>query len=413
MAPLTICHPFIDSSARALLRSSYPLSASFFFASHEASCAPRFASRCSVIYRSIVRPILFALPPETAHSVTMTALRALQHATPLLRLTRASLLTHDPALVVKAFGITFTTPVGLAAGLDKDAAAFEAFGSFGFGFVEVGTITAEAQPGNPRPRLFRLPADRALINRMGFNNRGAAAAAERIARRRSRQTLLGINMGKTKRIPNEAAADDYAASARLLAPHADYVVVNVSSPNTPGLRDLQQVSELRKLLIGVRRTLDAACPGRRIPLLLKIAPDLADADIDAIADLAIELQLEGLIATNTTIKRDGLATDAASVAACGNGGLSGAPVKSRALDVLRRLRTRVGTRVALIAVGGIETADDAWERIRAGATLVQLYTALIYDGPLLARRIALGVAQRARAAGVANVADAIGIDAAR
>jgi dihydroorotate dehydrogenase len=374
-----------------------------------ASCAPLSSQPCrSVIYRALLRPILFALPAETAHVLTMNALRALTHVRPLLRFLRNRYLPHDPALVVDAFGLTFPTPVGLAAGLDKNAEAFEAFGSFGFGFVEVGTITAEGQPGNPQPRLFRLPADRALINRMGFNNHGAQAAAARVAQERDRTVPLGINLGKTKRVPNEAAMDDYAASARLLAPHADYVVVNVSSPNTPGLRDLQQVSELRKLLVRVREILDEVAPTRRIPLLLKIAPDLADDDVDAIADLAIELKLEGLIATNTTIKRDGLKTPADTVAAYGAGGLSGPPVKARALEVLRRLRARVGTQVTLIAVGGIETVDDAWERICAGASLVQIYTALIYEGPLLARRIALGLAERARAEGFATVTAAVG-----
>ncbi len=357
-----------------------------------------------MIYRSLLRPLLFTLSAETAHRLT---LRVLAAATPLLRPLHSALLPRDPALVVNAFGLTFPTPVGLAAGLDKDAEAFEAFGALGFGFVEIGTITAEPQPGNPRPRLFRLPADRAVINRMGFNNRGAQAAAAHIANAGKRRTVLGINIGKTKVVPNEQAADDYARSARLLAPLADYMVVNVSSPNTPGLRQLQSVTELRRLLVRVRETLEAARP-TRVPLLLKIAPDLADEDIDAIADLALELQLEGIIATNTTIRREGLATSPDVVAACGDGGLSGPPVKVRALEVLRRLRARVGTRVTLVAVGGIESADDAWARIRAGATLVQVYTALMYEGPLLARRIALGLAARARAAGYSSVAAAVG-----
>lgn len=338
----------------------------------------------------------------------MGAMRACERMPPVLRFVRRHLLPHDPALVVNAFGLTFPTPVGLAAGLDKNAEAFEAFGAFGFGFVEVGTITAEAQPGNPRPRLFRLPKDRALINRMGFNNRGAQAAAAHIARVGPRRTLLGINIGKTKRVLNESAVDDYAISARMLSPFADYMVVNVSSPNTPGLRALQEVGELRKLLTRVRQTLDVAQPTRRIPLLLKIAPDLADDDIDAIADLALELAVDAIIATNTTITREGLKSAPQTVTACGAGGLSGAPLRMRSLDVLRRLRNRVGSKVTLIAVGGIENADDAWLRIRAGATLVQVYSALVYEGPLLARRIARGLAQRARAEGFASVAAAIG-----
>ncbi|HEY8540169.1 MAG TPA: quinone-dependent dihydroorotate dehydrogenase [Steroidobacteraceae bacterium] len=360
-----------------------------------------------MLYRFIVRPILFALPAETAHRLTIALLRVFS---PLVRPLRSLLLPRDPALEVHALGLTFPTPVGLAAGLDKDAEAFETFGALGFGFVEVGTITAEAQPGNPKPRIFRLPADRALINRTGFNNRGAQAASNRIASARRRRTILGINIGKTKVVPNEHAADDYSRSAQLLAPLADYIVVNVSSPNTPGLRQLQNVTELRALLVRVRDTLDAARPTPRVPLLVKIAPDLADEDIDAIADLALELGLDGIIATNTTIDRGDLSTPRATVEAYGDGGLSGAPLKARALEVLRRLRARVGSRVTLVAVGGIESVDDAWARICAGASLVQIYTALIYEGPLLPRRIALGLAARARAAGLSSVAAAVGSD---
>jgi len=324
---------------------------------------------------------------------------------------RSRYLPRDPALAVEAFGLKFPHPVGLAAGLDKNAEAIEAFSAFGFGFIEVGTLTAEAQPGNPRPRLFRLTRDRAIINRMGFNNHGADAAAARIRRLRRRDAILGINIGKTKLVENDAALDDYAKSAAAIAPLADYVTINVSSPNTPGLRDLQTVSALRPLLVRVREVLDRASPARRIPLLLKIAPDLSDEDIDAIADLALELRLEGIIATNTTITRNQLSIGAEEIAQYGAGGLSGPPVKQRSLAVLRRLRTRVGDRVTLIAAGGIETVDDAWERIRAGATLLQIYTAIVYEGPLLARRLALGLAEQTRRAGLKSVTEAIGIEA--
>jgi dihydroorotate dehydrogenase len=245
-------------------------------------------------------------------------------------------------------------------------------------------VTARAQPGNPRPRMFRLPADRALVNRMGFNNEGAAAAAERLRRRTG--VIVGVNIGKTKAVPDEEAARDYAASARAVAGVADYVVVNVSSPNTPGLRDLQAADRLKPVLVAVREALDAAAD-HRVPLLVKIAPDLADADVDAIADLALELGLDGIVATNTTVSRDGLASPPAEVAAAGAGGLSGAPLRGRALAVLRRLRARAGDRLVLIAVGGIETGDDAWERMAAGATLVQAYTGFIYGGPLWPRRV--------------------------
>jgi dihydroorotate dehydrogenase len=361
-----------------------------------------------VIYRRVLRPLLFALQPETAHVLTMSALRLIARVPFLARMMRSRLLPSDRILAVDAFGLRFPHPVGLAAGLDKNAEAIEAFGAFGFGSVEVGTVTAEGQPGNPHPRLFRLPADRAIVNRMGFNNHGAAAAIERIRRISRRDLIIGINIGKTKRVENDAALDDYAHSAACVAPLADYVTVNVSSPNTPGLRDLQTIAALRPLLVRVRSVLDSAGGKRRIPLLLKIAPDLSDEDVDAIAALALELQLDGIIATNTTITRANLSSDAALVAACGQGGLSGAPLKARSLTVLRRLRARVADRVTLVAAGGIETADDAWERICAGASLVQIYTALIYEGPLLARRIALGLAERTRAAGFSSVAAAVG-----
>jgi dihydroorotate dehydrogenase len=253
--------------------------------------------------------------------------------------------------------------------------------------------------------MFRLTADRALVNRMGFNNAGAAAAAARLGRIRGRRSrggpVVGVNIGKTRAAPVADAAADYAASARAVAAVADYVVVNVSSPNTPGLRDLQAADRLRPVLVAVRAALDAAVPGGRhqgrVPLLVKIAPDLADADVDAIADLALELGLDGIIATNTTVSRDGLASPPAEVAAAGAGGLSGPPLRARALEVLTRLRERAGDRLVLIAAGGIETPDDAWERLRAGATLVQAYTGFVYGGPLWPRRMHAGLAQRMKA----------------
>jgi dihydroorotate dehydrogenase len=365
-----------------------------------------------MLYRLLVRPWLYLLPAETAHRLVMAGMRMVAAIAPLRALVRALFGTPPPSLAVEALGQRFASPIGLAAGLDKDAEAYEAFGALGFGFVEVGTITAEGQPGNPRPRLFRLVRDRALINRMGFNNLGAEHAARALARAGTRRTKLGINIGKTKLTPNERAEDDYAKSAALLAPFADYMVINVSSPNTPGLRDLQAVEALRPLLVRVRGELDRVRAQPRIPLLLKIAPDLSDADIDAIADLALELKLDGVIATNTTITRDGLASDPAIVSALGAGGLSGAPLKERSLAVLRRLRARVGDRVLLVAVGGIETADDVWLRLRAGATLVQLYTALIYDGPGLPKRVANDLALRVREAGFERVIQIVGLDVA-
>lgn len=340
-----------------------------------------------MLYRWLIRPLLYLLPAETAHHLVMAGLRLALAIPGMLWLLRR-LWAFRPATPLHALGLEFPSPVGLAAGFDKDAEVFEALGALGFGFVEVGTITGEGQPGNPKPRLFRLPADRALVNRMGFNNEGAEAAAQRLARAPRHRTLLGINIGKTKIVPAESAADDYAKSARLLGPFADYMVINVSSPNTPGLRDLQAVESLRPIALAVRAALDVAVPDRRVPLLVKIAPDLEDGDILAVADLALDLGLEGIIATNTTIRRDGLKSPAEEVTACGAGGLSGAPLKERSLAVLRLLRERVGTQLTLISVGGIETAEDARKRLRAGATLVQIYSALVYEGPSLPGRIA-------------------------
>ena len=276
--------------------------------------------------------------------------------------------------------------------------------------MEIGTVTAHPQTGNPQPRLFRLVEDRAILNRMGFNNEGSALVAERLHHLQGRPSpLLGVNIGKTKVTPEEEAPADYALSAHRLAEYADYMVVNVSSPNTPGLRDLQSVERLRPLLRSVREAL-AESGHAALPLLVKIAPDLADEDVDAVADLALSENLAGVIATNTTISREGLATDPDAVAELGAGGLSGAPLKERSLEVLRRLRERAGDRLTLVAVGGIETADDAWARIRAGATLVQGYTGLIYGGPLWPRRLHRGLARLVRSAGYRSVADAVGAD---
>jgi dihydroorotate dehydrogenase len=356
----------------------------------------------AVMYRLLFTLVIQRLPAESVHRLTITALRLVQAVPGLTGLLRRLLGPRDPALTVRAFGLEFPGPLGLAAGFDKDAEVFAALGAFGFGHVEVGTLTGQPQPGNPRPRLFRLAADRAVINRMGFNNHGSAAAAERL-RRRGGQPIVGVNIGKTKVVPEDAAIGDYVASAERVAADADYLVVNVSSPNTPGLRDLQAVSRLRPLLAAVREAADRAA-GRPVPLLVKIAPDLADADVDAVADLAVELELDGILATNTTIARDGLRSDPAL--AKETGGLSGAPLKARSLDVLRRLRARAGDRLVLISVGGVEDADDVWERVRAGATLVQGYTGMIYGGPLWAYRIHRALRHRLRTSAFRTLAEA-------
>jgi dihydroorotate dehydrogenase len=358
----------------------------------------------AMYYRLLYRVVLRRVPAEAAHRAAFGLIRVFGLVPGVFC---RWLGPRDPVLRVRALGLEFPGPLGLAAGFDKDARAMRGVGALGFGFVEVGTVTARAQPGNARPRMFRLTTDRALVNRMGFNNAGAAAAAARL-RRRSGGVIVGVNIGKTKVVAEDEAAADYAASARTVAGVADYVVVNVSSPNTPGLRDLQAAGRLRPVLVAVREALDAAVPGRRVPLLVKIAPDLADTDVDAIADLALELGLDGIIATNTTISRAGLASPASEVAAAGAGGLSGPPLRDRALAVLVRLRARTGDRLVLIAAGGIETPDDAWARLQAGATLVQAYTGFIYGGPLWPRRVHAGLARRARADG----ATSMGADAA-
>ncbi|QCQ91041.1 quinone-dependent dihydroorotate dehydrogenase [Rhodococcus sp. SGAir0479] len=347
--------------------------------------------------------LMFRLPPERAHHLAFAAMRLVTRFAPLRALVAKVLVVDDPALRTRAFGVDFPAPVGLAAGFDKDATGVDTWGPMGFGFAEVGTVTAQAQPGNPAPRLFRLPDDRALVNRMGFNNHGAGNAANHLRHRRG-DVPIGANIGKTKVVPAEEAADDYTASARLLGPLADFLVVNVSSPNTPGLRDLQAVESLRPLLQAVLDTV-------HIPVLVKIAPDLSDEDVDAVADLAVELGLAGIVATNTTIARSGLRTPRSRIDEIGAGGLSGAPVAARSLEVLRRLHARVGDKLTLISVGGIETVDQAWERILAGATLVQGYTGFIYGGPFYARSLHKGLARKVREAGFRSITDAIGAGA--
>jgi dihydroorotate dehydrogenase len=377
-------------------------------------------------YDALFARVFTRIDPERAHELGFRAIRA---ATPLTR----HLLTPrsaDPAEVhtpgrrpgrsspVSALGLTFPNPLGLAAGFDKNAVGIDALAALGFGFVEVGTVTARPQPGNPRPRLFRLPRDRAIVNRMGFNNDGAEVVARRLAARAERvnksrvgvpggellpgqrsggstsagSALVGINIGKTKAVPEDderAVLADYAFSARLLAPYADYLVVNVSSPNTPGLRSLQAVDRLAPLLEEVRRVAGDAA-GRHVPLCVKIAPDLADDDVVDVARLAVGQGLDGIIATNTTISRDGLVTDPAAVAAVGAGGLSGPVLRQRALDVLKVLRAEAPG-LTLIGVGGISSVDDARERIDAGADLVQAYTGFVYGGPLWPRRVVRGL----------------------
>jgi dihydroorotate dehydrogenase len=349
------------------------------------------------MYRAL-RRALFLMPPERIHTWVFALLRAVTAPTPLRRALSRWLAPRDPVLASTVFGVRFAGPLGLAAGFDKDGNGLNTWGALGFGYAEVGTVTAQAQPGNPPPRMFRLPDDRALLNRMGFNNHGAGELAARLAHH-TPDVPIGVNIGKTKVTPPESAADDYGESARLLGPLAAFLVVNVSSPNTPGLRDLQAVESLRPILAAVGAEAST-------PVLVKIAPDLSDADVDEIADLAVELGLAGIVATNTTVSRAGLATP--GVAELGPGGISGAPVARRSAEVLRRLYRRVGGRLVLISVGGIETADDAWDRITSGASLLQGYTGFIYGGGLWAKHIHDGIAHRLHEGGFTSLADAVG-----
>ncbi|MDD9153169.1 quinone-dependent dihydroorotate dehydrogenase [Plantibacter flavus] len=342
------------------------------------------------MYRLLFSQVLSKLDPERAHHLAFDVIRSLPATGlgPVIRRWTAPRLDQS----VETLGLRFETPFGVAAGFDKDGKGVLGLGLLGFGHVEVGTITAIPQPGNPKPRLFRLIADRAVVNRMGFNNGGADQARRRLERtaRVSRRPVLGVNIGKSRVVDVADATADYVRSATLLAPVADYLVVNVSSPNTPGLRGLQELDQLAPLLEAVRAAAGST------PLLVKIAPDLSDAEVDRIAELVVELGLDGVIATNTTISRDGLATDPAVVEAAGAGGLSGAPLAARSLDVLRRLRAIVPPELCVISVGGVDTAEDVQERLDAGATLVQGYTAFLYRGPLWARHINRGLDRLAR-----------------
>jgi dihydroorotate dehydrogenase len=339
------------------------------------------------MYRTLFTLVLSKLDPERAHHLAFIVIKALP-ALGIGRLVRR-FTRPDPALAVEALGLRFDSPFGVAAGFDKDGEGVVGLGQLGFGHVEVGTLTAIAQPGNEKPRLFRLIPDRAVINRMGFNNHGARAASARLATvaARANRPVLGVNIGKSRVVAVEDATADYLASARALSPVADYLVVNVSSPNTPGLRGLQELDLLAPLLSAVKEV------AQRVPLLVKIAPDLTDDQVQKIAELVVRLGLAGIIATNTTISRDGLRTDPAAVAAAGAGGLSGAPLAERSLAVLRLIRSHVPAELCVISVGGVETAADVQERLDAGATLVQGYTAFLYLGPLWARQINRGLAR--------------------
>lgn len=335
------------------------------------------------MYPLVFRHVLARLDPEFAHHLGMAVIRV-AGTWPIAPIVRR-FTAPDPELAVEALGHVFPSPFGVAAGFDKNAVGVRGLETLGFGHIEIGTVTAIPQEGNPKPRLFRLVADRAVVNRMGFNNRGAEAAARRLARLRRSGAVVGANIGKSRVVDVADATADYVTSARMLAPLADYLAVNVSSPNTPGLRGLQAVKTLAPLLRAVREAAGTT------PLLVKIAPDLPDDEIQAIARMAVDEGLAGIIAANTTISREGLETDPGKVEAAGAGGLSGAPLKARSLEVLRTVRAAVPEDFCVISVGGVETAEEVQERLDAGATLVQGYTAFLYRGPLWACEINKGL----------------------
>ncbi|WP_299195851.1 quinone-dependent dihydroorotate dehydrogenase [uncultured Erythrobacter sp.] len=342
---------------------------------------------------SLVRPAIFALDSETGHRLAIRALKAMP-----ARRSRQS----TAALAVEVAGLQFPNPVGVAAGFDKDGEVPDPLLGLGFGFTEVGSLTPLPQTGNPKPRLFRLVEDQAVINRMGFNNGGAEAALVRMKARQGKPGIVGINIGANKDSDDRIA--DYAKMAQLMTPYASYLAVNVSSPNTPGLRALQDEGALSALIDGVIEARDAVAQGDAPPVFLKVAPDLEPADIDAIARIAHDKQLGALIVSNTTISRPSLSSRHASEA----GGLSGAPLRKLALKRLRDFRQATGGGVPLIGVGGIASAEDAWERIRAGASLVQLYSAMVYHGPGLGAQIARGLERLMKRDGFTRLADAVG-----
>jgi dihydroorotate dehydrogenase len=373
------------------------------------------------IYQQSLRRLLFALDPEVAHKSAIALCKSISDS-PFLQTAIGNICaykhggthTEGNRLHQKLWGIDFANPVGLAAGFDKDAIAPNAWTSLGFGFAEMGSITYHAQPGNPKPRLFRLPGDRAVLNRMGFNNRGAAATADYLAKYLKAHPLphkfdapLGINLGKSKITPLAEAAQDYLESFKLLKDFGDYFVINVSSPNTPGLRDLQAVDQLQEILTVMQ--LENA---NRKPLLVKIAPDLADDDIREIVSLCRSHQVSGMIATNTSIARDNLKT---TILPTGKpiteeaGGISGQPLRLRSTEVIRLIYRATDGKLPIVGVGGIFNADDAWEKITAGASLIQIYTGLIYEGPLVVRRILKGLVQKLDASALDGISQAVGI----
>ena len=362
------------------------------------------------LYTSILRPILFRLPAESVHEFALHSLSTAL-GSKAARGMVARRFEREPFGPLSRFGLKFRNPVGLAAGFDKNGTAAQALAALGFGFIEVGSVTNKAQPGNPRPRLFRLPDDRALINRAGFNNCGATELAENIRRHRP-DCVVGVNIGKSRDVPVEDAMADYLASFDAVYDVADYIAINVSSPNTPNLRELQRPEMLEDLLTGLQHRNDELAHrhalSERKPLLLKIAPDLTEGEIESIVTVASNQNIAGIIATNTTVRRESLRTSPGEIEACGEGGLSGAPLREPANKVIRMIYRLTNGKLPIIGVGGIFTAADGWEKICAGASLIQLYTGFIYEGPGVARRINEGLAEILKSEGFASLDEAVG-----
>lgn len=366
-----------------------------------------------MLWEKIARPLLFKLPAEKAHCFSMGVFDCLLTPKFIANRFRGRYSVEDPSLETTVFGLQFRNPVGLAAGFDKDARWFPELASLGFGHVEVGTITGQGQPGNPKPRLFRLPKDRAVINRMGFNNSGADAAAKRLEKtsKASPRDIVGVNIGKTKVVPVEQADEDYLYSFERLFTYADYFTINVSSPNTPGLRALQNREPLIRLLSSILKLNDRLAVDHQVapkPVLLKIAPDVTDGQLADIISILREINMAGIIATNTTLSRANLDTNSKSVDEIGAGGLSGSPLTIRSREIVAELYRELKGEVPIVGVGGVMNGEDAWQMILAGASLVQVYTGFIYGGPGMVRDINRHIATRLQQSGYSTVAEAVG-----
>lgn len=365
----------------------------------------------SVFYKYVIRPVLFNLDPERAHDFAIDCLAWISNTSFLKSIIKSACHVSDPRLQVSLLGIKFPNPVGLAAGFDKNCEALSSFPALGFGFVEIGTITSHAQPGNPKPRLFRLPGDSAIINKFGFNNDGAETIAGRLASLKTLDIPIGVNIGKLKTTPIEEAPQNYVESFKTLYPYGEYFVINVSSPNTPDLRTLQCEDYLEPLLSAILRERERQIRNRlsKKPVFVKISPDCTENELDKILDIVMRLGIDGIIATNTTIGRDGLSTRSELVPS--EGGMSGFPLREKSTKVIKYIFKRTNGKIPIIGVGGIFSAQDALEKIMAGASLVQVYTGMIYEGPFIVKNIIQGMLRFIDKEGVKNLSDIIGRNA--